>query len=607
MLKLKPYEIESYLKGKCRIRRRGQKAELEKCPFCQGGEHNDRWTFVCYLDESGGNFKCMRGSCDQTGSFWQLAEQYGDDPKDFYERREDDRRRNFSREIDSTITAELKANLTFRAETVKPQKLTAEALKYLEARGFHKEVLDEVSVWCDEQGLINFGYYHKGELCMVKVRQPRKPAAKEQKAWQKWKGGLRTLWGLEQCDLTKKYLIITFGEYDRIAVQQARLENVVSVPCGDSDLEWINVCYDELKDLKEIYLWTDNDEAGRLALPKIAARLGAHKIKVVDTEYKDANEMLLKIARKDGAEAAANAVFEAVMTAKWFHKGDVIDFADIEEVESSFEGFKTGISLLDKQLGGLLFGRLTVITGDTKSGKTTGVNQIVLQAAAQGAIVCGWFGEDEPHEYKNKTYVHLAGYEGIDTVTSNTGAFYSRIKPAYKDAVNAWTRGKLYILTRKSGIDEQNLIANFRLAFERYGCNMFVVDNLMKLVAAKDAHNLNFRQTQVVNSLSDFAKETGSHVFLVTHTNKEQSEERPPKSIREVSGAKEIVNLCDSLISVWRVPEHLKHDYGNAKSVWSILANRVFHETGAINLDYDWRIKAFAEGAEGFRDLRYSI
>ena len=75
MLKLRTYEIESYLRGKgLSFRRRGQKAEVQFCPFCSGGESGDKYTFVVYLDESGGNYKCMRGKCAESGSFWQLAE-----------------------------------------------------------------------------------------------------------------------------------------------------------------------------------------------------------------------------------------------------------------------------------------------------------------------------------------------------------------------------------------------------------------------------------------------------------------------------------------------------------------------------------------------------
>jgi twinkle protein len=607
MLNLKPYEIESYLREKgLAFRRRGSKAECKTCPFCGGGEHSDHWTFVVYLDESGGNFKCMRGSCSQSGSFWQLAEHFGDDPKDFYTQREAKRAERFNK-TEPEIVAELKPNLSFTAEKVEPQKLTDEAKKYLTARGFSEEVLNEIAIWCDEKGLINFGYYHEGELCFVKVRHPRKPLEKEPKAWAKWKGGLRTLYGIEQCDLSKPYIVITFGEYDRIALQQSRIENAVSVPSGDTDLEWINVCFEKLKSFSEIILWIDNDEAGKLALPKIAARLGAHKIKVVDTAFKDANEMLLKRGRKIGFELAEQEIFEVVALAKWYYKGDVMQFCDIEESETSFEGFQTGIDILDKNLGGILEGRLTVHTGDTKAGKSTAVNQIVMTAIEQGAIACVWSGEDELSDYKYKTHVHVAGYEGVEIKTSKAGADYAVVSDEFKQKVNDWAFNRLYVLSRKSLLTEDNLIANFRLAFERFGCNVFVVDNLMKLVAAKDTQNLNFRQTQVVNKLSDFAKETNTHIHLVTHTSKADNENTPPESIRDVSGAKEIVNLCDSLVSWWRVPDDKKSDYDNADTICAILANRVFPNKERAGLMFDWRIKRFASNAEQLRDARYKI
>ena len=218
MLKLNPNEIESYLRHKgFKMRRRGQKAEFEICPFCNGGENGDKWKCVVYLDDTGGNYKCMRGSCGVSGSFWQLVEHFGDNPKDYYQR--DERR-----------IAPLHKPITFKAEPVEPYKLTDTALDYLNRRGFSTDTLDDVAIWCDDKGQINFGYYHKGELCLVKVRQPRKPNKGEPKAWQAWKEGLRTLWGIEQLDYNANAIAITFGEYDRIALMQCGLGNVVILP-----------------------------------------------------------------------------------------------------------------------------------------------------------------------------------------------------------------------------------------------------------------------------------------------------------------------------------------------------------------------------------------
>ena len=605
-IKIKPYEIESYLRGKgIQFRRRGQKAECKICPFCSGGESNDKYTFVVYLDESGGNYKCQRGKCAVSGSFWQLAEHFDDDPKEFYERGNAFKPQP---RTESAIAPELVPDLSFHAETVEPQKLTPAALEYLEKRKFNPEVLEQLPIWCDEQGLINFGYYHESELCFVKVRKPRKPADTEQKAWAKWKKGLRTLWLLELCDLSKDYIVITFGEYDAVACRQAQIENVVSVPSGDTDLEWMNICFDKLKNLSEIYLWIDNDDAGRKALPKIAARLGEKKIKVVRTKYKDANEMLVKVALETDIENAQNEIWNAVVQAEWYLKGDVIDFADIEDEEISFEGYKTGLQFLDFNLGGMLQGRLTVHTGNTKAGKSSAVTQIICNAITDGAKVCVWSGEMSKSEFKYNVGVHVAGYEGFEVGTTRTGAEYARIKPEFAEKVRQWAKGNLFVLSHKGKMTVEIMLENFRLAYERFGCEVFVGDNLMKLVAGKGSDNVNFAQTTIVNSFSDFVKETKTHGHLVTHTSKADSDQAPPKTINEVSGAKEIVNLCDSLVSWWRVPEEKQAEFDNASTVCTILANRVFPVRNAsMNLIYDWRVKRFAENQAQLTGAKYDL
>lgn len=601
MLKLRPYEIESYLREKgLSFRRRGAKAECKICPFCTGGDSQDKYTFVVFLDESGGNFKCMRGKCAASGSFWQLAERFNDDPKEFYEKRD-------LRPAESNIVPELKPAISYKTETVRERPITDAALAYLQKRGFDPEIIDEMPIWCDEQGNINFGYYHEGELCMVKARQPKKPEKGENKAWQKWKGGLRTLWALELCDPAKPYIIITFGEYDAVALRQARIENAVSVPSGDTDLEWINVCYERLKELKEIYLWIDNDESGRKVLPQIASRLGERKIKVINSPYKDANEMLVFEAKKHGQKEAEEKIFEAVQNASWYYKGDVMQFADIDDRGIDFNGKKTGVEILDKFLGGVLNGRLTLISGSNKSGKSTAINQITAKIIEQGGAACVYAGEDELRTYKYNMQVHLAGYEGTIIKKSPTGADYAEIKPEYKAKINDWTFNRLFVIGRQSGLTEDTVIENFRLAFERFGCTFFVVDNLMKLVAGKDTNNLNFRQTQVVNKLSDFAKETGAHICLIVHTNKDDTETAPPKTSREISGAKEIVNLCDAAVNWWRVPDEMKKDYENCDAVVSILENRIFGIKASANLIFDWRIRRYAANLNELTKTKYDL
>lgn len=553
---------------------------MHVCPFCSGGSHNDRWTCVVYLDD--GNYKCMRGSCDKAGTFWGLVEHHGDDPKEYYQTPE---------RIDRNP---LKKPITFKAEPVKSLPLTDAALTYLKRRGFTEDLLERVSVWCDDRGRINFGYYHKGECCMVKVREPRKPKQGESKATQAWAGGLRTLWGLEDCDFSVPTITITFGEYDRMAVMQAGIENVVSVPCGDLDLEWIGVCHDVLEKLESITLWIDGDEAGQAALPKIAERLGKEKVRVVRTDFKDANEMLVYRMRDADRETAYTEIWEAVGGAEWYWQGSLVEFSEIQEVEQCFDGFLSGIGYIDKTLGGFYFNRMTVHMGDTKHGKTEGVTQFVCNAIKDGAVACVWTGEDSLSDYKYKVQVHLAGFDGVEArVSKKSGVPYSFVLPEYKARIDEWTRGKLYLLDNQSGITEETLIENFELAYKRFGCNVFVVDNLMKAVAAKDTDSVNHRQTIIVNKFSDFTKRFRVHGHLVVHTNKSGSETDPP-SRRNASGAKEIINLADSVLGWWRIPTELQDQYEGADAWCGVLANRVHGDEGSVNLRYDKRVRRFS-------------
>ena len=103
-------------------------------------------------------------------------------------------------------------------------------------------------------------------------------------------------------------------------------------------------------------------------------------------KYKDANEMFLKEQIEHGYDAARDAVFNCVNDAKWIYKGDVIQFADIENKETSFEGIKTNLEVLDRNLGGSLYGRIILVTGSNKSGKSVLINQLTSLTGLTTAI-----------------------------------------------------------------------------------------------------------------------------------------------------------------------------------------------------------------------------
>lgn len=585
MHNLQPAQIEEYLLSKnLRLRRRGNRVELETCIFCHGGDHNDKWKMVVYLDESGGNYSCSRGSCSAKGTFWALVEQLGDDPRDFYQR---------SASPSKTPAPKLKADTIFVKQDVDPQPLTATAVKYLKSRGFGRDVIEDSSIWCDEKGHICFGYYWKSELVFVKVRRAGPPLEGEGKAWAAWKGGLRTLWGLEQCDPTLGYLTICFGEYDCVALKQARIQNVVSVPSGDQDVNWIDICYDALQSYSEVILWPDNDESCRKAIPKLAERLGKEKVRVVKCEFKDPNDMLVQLTAETDAESAEQAMFEAVSDAPYYFQGDLVQLADIRNPEIIWDGYTSGIEPLDKVLGRFFMGGLTVHAGSMKSGKSSAVNQITAMAAEQGGTIVVWSGEDTAADYKYKLSVHLAGFVGTEIRTSErTGTEFAAVKDSYRERINDFVRDKIIVLDRRMGMNEDVLLENFELAFKRYGCDTLIVDNLLKLVQGKDSENENFRQSRIINMLSDFAKEHNVHCHVCVHTNKTHDNSAPP-DMNSISGTKNIGNLSDRCLIWFRVRPEYQHEWGNNEAVVVIAADRVFGREVTIPIRYHVDVKRF--------------
>jgi hypothetical protein len=591
MLTLNPGQIESYLLGKgLRLRRRGNKAEVFECVFCDGGEHKDRWKMVVYLDETGGNYKCMRGHCNASGSFWQLVEQLGDDPKSFY---------SADRQPAQPAAPRLK-EITFKTQKVETSALTPTAIAYLKQRGFTKETVENSPIWCDSTGLIVLGFYHQGSLCMTKLRRPGPVPAGSWKSKGGWEGGLRTLWGLELVDRSVPYLVITFGEFDALALRQSRVPNAVSAG-SDTDLEWLDICYDELAGFKEIVLFPDNDDSCRKAIPRIAERLGKTKVRIVkyDDRFKDPNDMLLALTAETDGESAEAAILQAVRDAEWYYSGDLIQMSEVGDAEQSFDGYDSGIGELDRALGGFFNGQVTLHFGAQKSGKTAAINQIAAMAAQQGGRICMWAGENTPQEAKYNLSVHIGGFVATEIrLSSRTGTEYAYVKPAWKPQIDAFMRDKMILIDRRTDMNEDLLIENFILAFKRYGCDTFFADNVAKLVLGGSTENTNFRESQIINKLSNFAKEYRVHVHLVAHTSRGGGNDLEPPGRNSVSGSKNLLNLADRAIGWWRIPEEVKSQYGNNETLILIHADRTFGREMNIPTRYYSLVKRYGGSPE---------
>ena len=281
----------------------------------------------------------------------------------------------------------------------------------------------------------------------------------------------------------------------------------------------------------------------------------------------------------------------------------LLDLADVNPPDMA--GMKrclSGIPNLDRRIGGFYEGEVSVWTGKRGNGKSTLLDQLLLEAVDQGFPVCAYSGELPAWKFKYWASLQAAGPEYIQARRDPaTGRSLPAATPFAQRAIDAWWRGRFHVydIGNRSTHDAGNILRVFRYASRRYGTRIFLVDNLMtaRFQAGRD-RDFYRAQSDFVAELAGFAKSTGSHVHLVAHPRKT---ERIDDS-DAVAGIADVTNLADNVFSLDRTSEsEAKHD-----AVLTILKNRFFGERSrGIGLKFEPLSKRFYKSGTGDPGKRY--
>ena len=253
--------------------------------------------------------------------------------------------------------------------------------QWFETRGITKQTLADLRVGEGQEFMpqtgksentIQFNYYMGDQLINVKYRDGRKNF-KLYKGAEKIFYNINSIIGYDTC-------VIVEGEMDVLAMHEAGVKNVISVPNGatlnSNNLEYLDNCIDYFEDKTKIVLAVDADEPGQALRQEFIRRLGAEVCYLIDFEdCKDANDYLLK----HGAEKLRDAIhnvrpvpLEGVSTLK-----------DVEDELKDFvqNGFKPGFQIGLKNFDSIFStytGQFITVTGVPSSGKSDFVDQMVV-------------------------------------------------------------------------------------------------------------------------------------------------------------------------------------------------------------------------------------
>ena len=281
------------------------------------------------------------------------------------------------------------------------------------------------------------------------------------------------------------------------------------------------------------------------------------------------------------------AVSRLIMGAEEHAPGGILDLSEVERVEPmDHPVVLSGVRALDAAVGGFFPGELSIWTGKRGCGKSTFLGQALLEAIHQGQRVCAYSGELSAWRFKQWTALQAAGADHVEHCEdSRSGKQFWRVPPETLDKIDQWWKGRFFLYDNRvaAASDENSILSVFEYAVRRYGCAVFLVDNLMSTRFSTSSDRDFYRaQSNFTGRLVEFAKKYEVHVHLVAHPRKTER----IVDADEVGGSGDITNRADNVFSLDRLDEERAAEKGY-DAVLSVLKNRSFGESAKIGLCFD--------------------
>jgi twinkle protein len=379
------------------------------------------------------------------------------------------------------------------------------------------------------------------------------------------------------------YLHICEGEIDCMSLHQYGVDNVVSIPSGVNDTRWIKEQWDFLDKFKTIFLVFDNDEAGKEAIKEIVPRLGEWRCNIVSLPKKDVNECLMS-----GIDS--KAIYQCLMDAHEFDFDKLSKPLNFEEkILEIFENKQKteGIPIKYNKLNGILKGwrykEFSIWTGRNSSGKSTFLNEIILDLCTNKEVCCIASLELEPPRLLRWMLIQLMTKESLMPGEIKTGL--------------NWLNDKLWIYNTTDYVSKSVLLNAFEFAARKYACKHFFIDSLMK-VRFNSSNELE-EQKHFCNDLCNFKNKFNVHMHLVAHPRKSQYDDDTPGKV-DVAGTGNITDMADNVFIMHRCSAQAKEKaddkgFSLADSYLYVKKNREWGIEGRVSFDFSIDTKNFRE------------
>lgn len=394
------------------------------------------------------------------------------------------------------------------------------------------------------------------------------------------------LFGQNKFGQKGKFITVCEGELDAMSAYELMGSKwpVVSIKNGaQSAVKDIKNSYDFLNQFETIIICFDNDEQGKKAANKVAQIFEPNRCKIMDMQYKDANEYLKLNKRQEFTRAWWDA--------KPYTPAGIHNLADLsarlyeeEDVETCLYPYQG----LNEKLFGIRTGELITVTAGTGAGKSSMMRELMHHLLTNTEHNIGVFSLEENIK---QTAFHLMSVEASDRI------YIKEVREKYSlEQLKEFERKtigsrRFYAFDHFGSITTDEILNRVRYMVKALDCKFIIIDHLSILVSGLEGEDERRNIDQLMTKLRSLVEETRCAMLLVSHlrraTGDKGQEQGKEISLSMLRGSHSIAQISDAVIALERDQQAQDPTQANTTAV-RVLKNRYAGETGvATYLLYD--------------------